>query len=215
MRKRGVPDDEIVEALASKGHTYQEIAESLNQADIKSGVSSAPQNFSNFGQMEESALSKTEIIPSDEEIPVPSPPQSSASPSPSPSLVPKSVELPSKVELVPQFSALPSSDIQELVESIIEDRWQQVVSSVGDISLWKGRVDDDLASVKQEILRVEDRLTKLQAALIGRVDEYSRSISRVGSEVAALEKVFEKVLEPLSSNIKELNRITQEMKRKS
>jgi len=206
MRKKGKPDEDIVEELANKGHTYQEISEALNQADMKSFIGK-PYSFPNSGQMQESSLSSAE------DIPAPSPsPNESAEKQP---LVPTTVLHPvPSVQLPPQIPSFSTGDVQELIESVIEDRWQQVVASVGDISLWKGKVEDDLSSVKQEILRVEDRMSRLQASLLGRVDEYSRSISKVGSEVAALEKVFEKIMDPLTSNIKELNRITLELKKK-
>lgn len=210
MRKRGMADEDIVEELANKGHTYQEISEALNQADIKSGIASVPDDFPEYGQMQESALSKGSA-PSDD-VPAPSPTESANVESLNPS-----VEITSatpSIPYTPQAPSLSSEDVQELIESIIEDRWQQVVVSVGDISLWKSQVDDDLSAIKQEILRVEDRMTRLQASLIGRVDEYGKSISKVGSEVEALERVFQKIMDPLTSNIKELNRITQDLKKK-
>ncbi len=206
-------DEEVVENLANKGHSYQEISEALNQADIKSGIAKLPDSYSEFGEMQESALSKSGF-PQTENIPAPSPSE------PAPPLRPVArteiIPPPVTPQFIPQTQApsFSSGDIQELIESVIEDRWQQVVASVGDISLWKSRVDDDLSSIKQEVLRIEDRMAKLQSALIGRVDEYSKSISKVGSEVAALEKVFEKIMSPLTFNIKELERITQELKKK-
>ncbi len=204
-------DEGIVEGLANKGHTYQEISEALNQADIKSGVAKVSGNFAESGQLQESALSRGSH--DDIDIPAPSP-GDAVEPEPS-SFTPSVKMTPSvPIRMPPQVPSLSSEDVQELIESIIDDRWQQVVTSVGDISLWKSKVDDDLVAVKQEVLRIEDRMARLQSALVGRVDEYSKSISKVGSEVAALEKVFEKIIEPLSSNIKELNRITQELKRK-
>jgi hypothetical protein len=213
MRKRGMSDEDIVEGLANKGHTYQEISEALNQADIKSGVASVSDDFEQRGQMQESALSRGAVVSSDD-VPAPSPTDSANAESSFSS----TVEMPSmsspSIPYTPQAPSLSSEDVQELIESIIEDRWQQVVVSVGDISLWKSQVDDDLTAIKQEILRVEDRMTRLQASLVGRVDEYGKSISKVGSEVEALEKVFQKIMDPLTYNIKELNRITQDLKRK-
>jgi len=208
-------DEDIVEELANKGSSYQEISEALNQADIKAGVATVSNNFSEAGQMQESALSRG----GSDDINIPAPSPSDAAPESEqesvPSFTPSVQMTPSApVQFPAQAPSLSSEDVQELIESIIEDRWQQVVASVGDISLWKSKVDDDLVAIKQEILRVEDRMSRLQTALVGRVDEYSKSISKVGSEVAALEKVFEKIMEPLTFNIKELNRITQELKKK-
>ena len=208
-----MPDEDIVEDLANKGHTYQEISEALNQADIKSGVASVSEDYAQHGQMQESALSRGAVVSGDN-IPAPSPSDSAnAESSFSPTVEMPSMSSPS-IPYTHQAPSLSSEDVQELIESIIEDRWQQVVVSVGDISLWKSQVDDDLTAIKQEILRVGDRMTRLQASLVGRVDEYGKSISKVGSEVEALEKVFQKIMDPLTYNIKELNRITQDLKRK-
>lgn len=212
LKGKGLSDEEIIEQLAAKGHSYQDISEALNQASIKSDVSGIPSSFSESGQMQESAMSQPGFSSAqmpDVEVPVPSPPRSPMSAPPR-----MVINSPPPQQFIPQSPSLSSSDIQELIESIIEDRWQQVVASVGDISLWKGRVDDDLVAVKQEILRIEDRMSHLQASMLGKVDEYSRSIAKVGSEVVALEKVFEKIVEPLSSNVKELDRITRDLRGK-
>lgn len=213
MKNKGLSDEDIIEQLAAKGHSYQDISEALNQASIKSDVPGIPNSFSDSGQMRESAMSQpgfsSDQMP-EVEVPVPSPSREPVASRPSRMVI----NSPPQQQFVPQTPSLSSSDIQELIESIIEDRWQQVVASVGDISLWKGRVDDDLVAVKQEVLRIEDRMSRLQASMIGKVDEYSKSIAKVGSEVVALEKVFEKIIEPLTSNVKELDRITKDLKGK-
>lgn len=218
LRNQGKSNDEIVSELSRKGFSNPQISDALNQADIKSGVEGIvppPMPDSPFGNesfeggpegMQPSVLTpegyETEIP-----VPVPSPKA-------------EAEERPTRVTpAMPQFQpahALPAIDmesVQEIVESIIDERWQEVVASVGDISLWKSKVEDDLAAIKQEILRLEGRFSNLQASIIGKVDEYQKGISQVSSEMAALEKVFGKIMEPLTSNIKELQRITQSMKK--
>ncbi len=123
MRKRGMADEDIVEDLANKGHTYQEISEALNQADIKSGVASVDENYSQFGQMQESALTKGPGgAVSAEDVPAPSPTESANMES-APSF-PQSVEVSTSVSpsipYTPQVPSLSSEDVQELIESIIE-----------------------------------------------------------------------------------------------
>ena len=76
-------------------------------------------------------------------------------------------------------------------------------------------MNDDMASVKQELLRLNRRFDLLQNTMAGRVDEYSHNVQDMGTELKALEKVFKNILEPLTMNIKELNRITEDMKEAS
>ncbi len=107
-----------------------------------------------------------------------------------------------------------TEDFQELAESIINEKWEELVSSVGNITLWKEKVQTDISSIKQEILRLEGRFENLQKAVLGRVEEYHSKISDVGSDIKALEQVFEKILQPLTTNIKELGKITEDLKKK-
>ena len=70
-----------------------------------------------------------------------------------------------------------------------------------------------MVSIKQELLRVEERFEQLQTAVLGRVKDYDEGIRGVHTEMKALEKVFEKILEPLTSNIKDLEKITEALKK--
>jgi hypothetical protein len=230
LRNQGKGNDEIVSELSQKGFTNQQISEAINQADIKGGVEgeippARPEAAAPEGVTPPETGMKPSVLTgnaAESEIPVPVP-----SPGPAPAEEPKAaapqqgfgmpqVQQPAPQEFVTN-SPQPSMDVesvQEIVESIIDERWQEVVASVGDITIWKSRVEDDITSIKQEILRLDDRLGKLQASIIGKVDEYQKGISKVSSEMEALEKVFSKIMEPLTTNIKELQRITQNIKKK-
>ncbi len=119
----------------------------------------------------------------------------------------------------PQYSsgnvqpALDAERVHEIVEAIVNEKWNEVVGSLGNLAVWKEKVTNDTVAIKQELVRVEERFRDLQNAVLGRVKEYDEGIRSVHTEMKALEKVFEKILEPLTSNIKELTRITQELKR--
>lgn len=104
--------------------------------------------------------------------------------------------------------------IEEIAESIVNEKWEDLMSSVGNIAIWKEKVQTDIRSIKQELVRVEERFENLQRAILGRVEDYNRTMSSVGTEMKALEGVLERVLQPLASNIKELTRITEELKKK-
>ncbi len=114
-----------------------------------------------------------------------------------------------------QYYKQPSSteEIQEIAESIIDERWQEFMSRAGDFELWKDRNDREMVSIKQELIRTQDRFNNLQKAVLGKVSEYNENILNIGTEMKALEKVFEKILDPLVTNIKELERITNKLKK--
>lgn len=201
MKKDKLEHDDIVNNLEEKGYNQQQIYEAINQAEIKGGVGT-----NTSGDMKESMLSSEK---EEEDIPIPSP-----------SRVQEMETVSSQIQSNPQMQQFaqmqqPQYDygnIQEIVESIVDEKWQQVVSNVGDISLWKSKTDDDISAIKQEILRTEGRIDNLQKSIIGKVDEYNRNISKVNTEIQVLEKVFQKIMQPFTENIKELSRLTKDLR---
>ena len=95
----------------------------------------------------------------------------------------------------------------------MNEKWQSLIENFGDIGLWKDRVRIEVSSIKQEILRLENRFENLQKAILGKIKSYDENIVEVGSDIKALEKVFAKILDPLTTNIKELDRITKQLKK--
>lgn len=104
--------------------------------------------------------------------------------------------------------------IHEIAEAIVNERWEEFLGRTGDLAVWKERTETNILSIKQEIVRINQRFDNLQNAVLGRIKDYDQDMKDVHTEMKALEKVFERILEPLVSNIKELGRITQELKRK-
>lgn len=83
---------------------------------------------------------------------------------------------------------------------------------LGNLSLWKSRVETEITAIKQEILRMQGSFQNLQNAIAGKLNDYNQNIINVNSEMKALEGVLQKIIEPLSQNIKELNRISNDLK---
>lgn len=220
LMKEGRAKQQIMQDLRAQGYGLQQVNEAFNQASIKAGVEGglAPQggNMANeeYEPSEEMRISELE---KETEIPVPAPEQGSAyqaEPAPDYGSMPSPQEMAeaAQQQAMPQGYGLSQDDVQSLVEEIIDEKWRELMSSVGDIATWKVQMADESEAIKQEILRIQARFDNLQAAILGKVDEYSRGITDIGTEMKALEKVFEKILEPLSANIKELARITEELR---
>ncbi|MBU0929700.1 MAG: hypothetical protein KJ623_01360 [Nanoarchaeota archaeon] len=124
-------------------------------------------------------------------------------------------EMPQPITPTPAITGRADMEtIEQIAESIVNEKWEDLMASVGNIALWKEKIQTDVRSIKQEIMRIEERFENLQSAILGRVEEYHKTISTVGTEMKALEGVLERILQPLVSNIKELSRITEDLKKK-
>ena len=109
-------------------------------------------------------------------------------------------------------SNMSSDQMQQIIEAVVEEKWEDMTSRVGDLNLWKETINSDLESIKQEILRTQERVNNLQNIMVGKVTEYSKSVSNTSTEMKALEQVIQRILQPLTTNIKDLNKVTSELK---
>ena len=115
-----------------------------------------------------------------------------------------------------QEAEAPTLDLERvhaIIEAVVSEKWEEITGKIGDVAVWKERTNMNILSLKQELVRANERFTNLQNAVLGRVKTYDQGIQDIHTEMKALERVFERIVEPLVSNIKELNRITQELKR--
>ncbi|MDD5133218.1 MAG: hypothetical protein PHD81_02140 [Candidatus Nanoarchaeia archaeon] len=104
--------------------------------------------------------------------------------------------------------------IEEITEAVVNEKWEELMTNVGNIAIWREKINTDIRSIKQEVIRIEERFGNLQNAVIGKIEDYHQTMTNVGAEMKALEKVLERIMQPLATNIRELNKITEDLKKK-
>jgi hypothetical protein len=212
LRNQGYSNSQIIENLRKQSYSLQDISDAMNQSEIRSAIDQ----------------------PSDIDLPPPPSPSGSREnldfPGPSSSREmdaiassgPYSQDVQPMSRQVPEYQnyvGVPQRDsytekIEEITESIIKEKWEDFVKEMGDINIWKEKVRNDILSIKQELIRTQERFENLQRAVVGKVSEYDKDIREVGTEIKALEKVLERIIDPLTSNIRDLQKVTDELKTK-
>ncbi len=107
-----------------------------------------------------------------------------------------------------------SATNEELIEAMIDERWQELTKDFNKVIEWKKTAEDKIVSLEQKFDDLKGEFDKIHQSILQKVDEYDKNISHVGAEVKAMEKVFSKVLPMFTENVKELSNITKEMKGK-
>jgi len=206
--KKNLSNEEITREMESKGFNLEQISNALNQANIKQEVE---------GNMPEEQQSVPEAQPQEQpvqqEIPVPEE-STMGQAIPTQESTYGAQDQGYQQPYYPQQAGAAYGDVQAIVEQVIEEKWKDMMKDTGDIKVFKARVADDIEAIKQEVIRTQKRLEDLQVAVMGKVKDYNTSVVKIGSDMKALEQVFGKILEPLTLNIKELGRITEELKSK-
>ena len=102
--------------------------------------------------------------------------------------------------------------VEELVEAIIEEKWDELLRDVNKIVQWKNKVETRVSEIEIKLDHLKESYSELQKAIMGKVNDYDKHIMEVGSEIKAMEKVFSKVLPVFTENVNELSNITKRVK---
>ena len=132
------------------------------------------------------------------------PTQTQSMPPPPPGAMPSTPPLSSDNDM--------SVSNEELIEAIIDEKWNELVKDINKIIDWKVAAEGRLSAMEQEVKDLKDNFDKLHQAVVGKVGEYDQHILDVGAELKAMEKVFAKVLPVFTENVSALTRITDDLK---
>jgi len=113
----------------------------------------------------------------------------------------------------PQGASMGDSSSEELIEAIIDEKWNALEKDISKVIEWKNAANNKIVSLEQRFSDLKQEFDKLHSALISKIDEYDKNITNVGAEVRAMEKVFSKVLPVFTENVAELSRITKDVKK--
>jgi len=110
------------------------------------------------------------------------------------------------------FAPQPMATNEELIEAIIDEKWNDLLKDINKIIEWKNTAETRLVTVEQQIKDLKDQFDNLHNAVVGKIGEYDKHILDVGAELQAMEKVFAKILPVFTQNVSELTRITDDLK---
>lgn len=208
MRQQGLSNNQIIQNLQRQGYTNTQIFDAMNHADTKMAVE---------GMQPATQIDPTLDIPDtqannaqEELFTKPLPEQSAQVNQPLP-------DIPSP-EPQPEFQRPQDIlqdeqvKIEELVEAIIEEKWDELLRDVNKIVQWKNKLETRVSEIEIRLDHLKDSYTELQKAIVGKVGEYDKHILEIGSEIKAMEKVFSKVLPAFTENVNELSKIANKLK---
>ncbi len=183
MKEQGFTNNQIVQALQRNGYKMHQIFDAMNQADLKSA---GPIEGAVPSELAEPSLSQ----PAEQEA------------------IP---DLPSErqVDAEPMQQESYEEHIEEVAESIIEEKWEDLMKSINKLLEWKEAMENQMAAIEQAMQDLKGNFESLQNSVIGKVSEYDKSMKSVGADMKAMETVFQKVLPTLTDNVNELSRLTK------
>ena len=104
---------------------------------------------------------------------------------------------------------LDREQIEEIVEAIIDEKWKEFEEDVKKIIEWKDSTQTRINHLDQQIKDLATSLNSLHKNLLNKISDYDKNITDVGTEIKAMEKVFQKILPNLTENVNKLERMSK------
>ena len=180
MKQQGYTNSQIVQALQSQGYSTNQIYDAINQANLSSQGMQPEIGMPDYGQSAEQTYQQ-------------------------PQYQPQAFQAPE----IQQASTIDEERIQEIAESIIDEKWTEFASDIKRVIEWKDRSEDRLAKIEQQIIDLRMAMESLTKSIISKISSYDQSITDVGTEIKAMEKVFQKVLPTLTESVNKLDRMAK------
>lgn len=191
LRQQGFDNNQIVQYLQRAGYGSTQIFDALNQANLGGNAGPVPPSQ----------------MPSNQQPPAPMEPNIPSAPEMPPPNMPSPA-------MPPSDTASDRERIEELTETIIDEKWEEFSKNVNKILEWKNKTEAKITALEQQFKDLKESYNKLHAAIIGKIGEYDQNIRNVGTEIKAMEKVFQKILPTFTDNVNELSRVTTNLKNK-
>ena len=104
-------------------------------------------------------------------------------------------------------------DTEELIEQIIDEKWQDISEDIKKITDWKSGIESSISRMDERLKAVENRLDLLYKSLIEKIADYDKHISTVAGELKAVEKAFSSFLPEFNKTISNLKQINTKKKK--
>ncbi len=109
-----------------------------------------------------------------------------------------------------EYQPQQSVDIEtmnEIAEQISEEKSEKLKKEISSFTKFKEELSSEVARISARVDRIENVFNELQVAILKKIGSYGEDIKDISREMHATQESFSKILDPLSDNIKDLQRI--------
>jgi prefoldin subunit 5 len=178
LQSRGMSERDIIKELKSRGHSYNDIERVMMQTVKVGAVEPLP---------ESQQPNFGDIYPDEQQ----------------PNYEIETTELP-----FPEQTASPEVVIEELIEGIVEDKWEKLQKSIS-------QMEQQISEMKAQIkARRPEPAAPVTADYDARLNDIESHIDELQARIGGLEKAFKQFLPALTNNIENLSGLIHEMKMK-
>lgn len=103
-------------------------------------------------------------------------------------------------------------NIQQILEQIIDEKWKSSASEINSLKSSLSMNSNSIENIKDQIEKLSQRIDSIQNTMVGKTEEYNKTISDVNVELQAFEKVIDRLVPAISDSIRELRDLIDDLK---
>ena len=165
MKQQGASNDQIIQNLKSEGYNSSSIYDAISQAEIKGAVGPGAGAIPGMGQEDQASNDQYQeqpMPPADEPY-MPSQQQDF-------NQQPNDFQRPFQQRVQQQTdSGMGLERIEEIVESIIDEKWEELMKSVDKIIAWKEATEAKMTRLEQQMNDLKDNFEQLHSGILAKV----------------------------------------------
>jgi len=227
LQQQGMSESQIAKQLRQEGITAKDINEALSQSKIVAAVgptasaAPAPEAQAPGSQMQPSQFPQTSQTPV-QTMPAPTAEPTNAGVQEQP-IYPTYPEYPTQQAQQGydqgydqgqqgyyeyQQPTTNIDTINDVAEQIIDSKLAKLKDQIKEFKDFKDNAAIELESINNRLLKLENTINEIQMAIIKKVGDYGEDIKNISKELQATQDTFSKLTNPLTDNIRELQKIT-------
>jgi hypothetical protein len=225
MKSEGYTEPQIIDALKGEGVSPKEIYNALTQSTIKSELSQAPmaeqstEGYSPSGVMQDqvdNTYQQEQTQDPNQKYPEyqgygeqnnaysqePVPQEASGQ-------YPQYQQYPEYQ--APQQQQTDIETINEIAEQIVEEKTVELKKQISSFKNYNEETKAEFERINKKLEKMENNFNELQVAILRKIGEYGENIKNISSEMHETQDSFSKILNPLTDNIRELQKLTGDL----
>ena len=110
-----------------------------------------------------------------------------------------------------EYQPQQSSDIEtinDIAEQIVEEKTATLKNQITNFTRFKDELILEVEKINERLSKIENTFNELQMAILGKIGEYGSDIQNISKEMHATQDSFSKIINPLTDNIRELQKMT-------
>ena len=110
-----------------------------------------------------------------------------------------------------QQMGISNEEVEAIAESIIDEKWDELMKSMSKVIAWKEEVDGQLTEMDQKFNDLQKSFDELHKSLLGKVGDYDKTMTDVSTDLKAMSTVFKKILPGFMETVGELGQIRDDL----